>query len=243
MNSIKVFRDTSSLYQSAADRFVTLARKSIKSHKQFTVALSGGSTPQRLYHLLTTKDYSVNLNWKQIHLFFGDERYVPKDHSESNYRMVRKTLLDSISIPEKNIHRIRCELKPEQAAENYELQLLSSLDRLDLVLLGMGTDGHTASLFPGRSMDHEKNRLVVAFYVDKLKSWRISLTPEAINSASNIMFLVTGKEKAKPLKQVLEGPYLPDILPSQSINASHGHLDWLLDTNAASLLSQRYTIR
>lgn len=247
MARIKIYPTAHGLARAAADRFTSLAREAIASRGQFFVALAGGSTPRRLYQLLTRDEFASNLDWTCIHIFFGDERHVPPDHPESNYRMVRETLLDHISIPEKNVHRIHGEIKPEQAAIEYEQTLVSffasnqgseiSSVTFDLVLLGMGTDGHTASLFAGRSKTQERSCFVVSHFVDKLQSWRVTLTPFTINGASHVIFIVSGKEKAQKLKQVLEGPYKPDALPSQSIKPNRGFLMWLLDAEAASRLS------
>ena len=246
MNTIKVFHDTIGLYEALADHIIMLAQQVITSNRLFTVALSGGSTPRGLYHLLTTENYSTQLDWPRIHIFFGDERYVPKDHPDSNYRMISEILINHIPIPHENIHRIRCELEPRHAAEDYEQMLLSfftshSISKrtsvnFDFILLGIGSDGHTASLFPERSTDREKSNLVNAYFVEKLNTWRISFTPVLINAAAQVTFLASGLNKAKIVKEVLEGPYEPDTLPSQGIHPNGSPLEWFIDRQAASQL-------
>jgi 6-phosphogluconolactonase len=193
-----------------------------------------------LYERLATIEFSQRLNWEKINIFWGDDRCVPPHHIESNYRMVKESLLDYASIPEENIHRIRGELRPAIGAKDYEDALkeffVEQPPRFDLILLGMGKDGHTASLFPGTSAIQETKRWVTANYVDEISSWRITLTPVIINQASNVIFLVTGAEKAKRVRQVLWGRYQPEVLPAQIVRPHHGHLTWMLDEQAANLL-------
>jgi 6-phosphogluconolactonase len=248
LEAIEVYPDAAHLARAAANHFVTLAGEAIASRGRFAVALAGGSTPRAAYALLASDEYAPRVDWSRVQVFWGDERCVPPDHLDSNYRMACEALLDHVSIPEENVHRMRGELEPTQAAAEYEYVLgalfsASSGDRkaelrFDLILLGMGDDGHTASLFPGTEAIHEQTRRVVAHYVKKLKAWRITLTPVVINAAANVTFLVSGSGKAERLSQVLTGPYQPDVLPAQIVNPDRGRLRWLVDAAAAISLDR-----
>jgi 6-phosphogluconolactonase len=248
MAEIETFPDAASLARAAAGQWVSLADASIAGHGQFSVALSGGSTPRALYSLLATGEFAACVDWPRVHVFWGDERCVPADHPESNYGMARQALLDHVPIPVFNIHRIPCELEPQQAAAAYEQTLRTwfadgsagpragegAPPRFDLILLGMGEDGHTASLFPGAAALGERTRWVVAYNVISLGVWRVTLTPVIINAAVHVMFLVCGANKAERLRQVLTGPYRPDELPAQIVRPTRGRLVWLVDAAAAS---------
>ncbi|MDY6874808.1 MAG: 6-phosphogluconolactonase [Chloroflexota bacterium] len=248
MADVQVYPDADSLARVTAECFVTLAAEAIIARGRFVVALSGGSTPRATYALLASREFAPRVDWSCVHVFWGDERCVPPDHPDSNYRLARQVLLDQIPISADNIHRIRGELNPGQAAVAYQAELEtvlgadgrvgsrsqpSSRGRLDMILLGMGADGHTASLFPGTAPLHEQTRWVVAHYVEKLGAWRVTLTPSAINAARHIVFIVTGGGKAKRLREVLLGPYRPDVLPAQIVRPADGRLRWLVDTAAA----------
>jgi 6-phosphogluconolactonase len=236
MTEIRTHPDAASLARAAAEHFVTLAAEAIAAHGRFAVALAGGSTPRATYALLATEEFAARVDWSRVHVFWGDERCVPPDHPDSNYRMVREALLDKIPIPTENVHRIRGELSPDQAALAYHEKLeavLGANGRFDLILLGMGADGHTASLFPGTAALHEQVRWVVAHYVDKLGMWRVTLTPVAINAAAHVTFIVSGAGKAERLRDALLGPYQPDVLPAQIVRPTDGHLLWLVDEAAA----------
>jgi 6-phosphogluconolactonase len=182
--------------------------------------------------------------WDRVHFFWGDERHVPPDHTDSNYRMTNEAMLSRVPIPPENIHRIRAE-NPDagKAAEEYEQELrgffkfeTEQLPPFDCVFLGMGSDGHTASLFPGTKALHERERLVVSNWVDKLQSYRITMTTPVLNNADIVIFLVSGEEKAEPLRVVLEGEKQTDLFPSQLIEPTHGKLLWFVDQAAARLL-------
>jgi 6-phosphogluconolactonase len=199
-----------------------------------------------LYKLFASEPYSEQVNWSKVHLFWGDERCVPHDHPESNYQKVQQNLLSAVPILPENVHRIPAELEPERAAETYEEKLLvyfsalsDSGDRqaasFDLVLLGMGDDGHTASIFPGSAAVHEQTRWVIAQYVDKLAAWRITLTPAILNRAESILFLVSGTGKSYTLQRVVYGSFQPERYPAQAIQAGNGKVVWLVDEAAASL--------
>jgi 6-phosphogluconolactonase len=246
MVEIKTYPDASSLARAAAEQWVALAQAGIADHGRFSVALSGGSTPRTLYALLATKEFAARVEWSHVHVFWGDERCVPPDHLESNYRMARETLLDHVPVPPSNVHRIPSEQAPERAAAAYERTLRAlfvghagryptPLPCFDLVLLGMGDDGHTASLFPGSAALYEQTRWVAANYVDKLGAWRVTLTPIAINAAAHVTFLVSGAGKAERLREVLSGPYQLDVLPAQIIRPTSGGLVWLVDAAAVAI--------
>jgi 6-phosphogluconolactonase len=240
------------LVRTAATGIVDAARGAVAARGEFTIALSGGSTPRLLYELLATPAISSDLPWQDVHVFWGDERHVPPDHPESNYRMAREALLDHVPIPEKNVHRMLAELpNASTAALAYVDELRRSfgledradvagpgaLPRFDLILLGMGEDGHTASLFPQSPALRENKALVVANPVEKLATTRITVTYPVINNAARVWFLVAGGSKAQILKDVLEGEYQPDVLPSQAVNPIDGELVFLLDSTAAAGLT------
>jgi 6-phosphogluconolactonase len=242
MAEIRPYPDAVSLARAAAEHFVTLATETVAAQRRFAVALSGGNTPRRLYEILAGPSFQGRIPWPRIHVFWGDERCVPPDHPDSNYRMAREALLDKIPIAAENVHRIQGELPPEQAAVTYQVELEAVLGVngcLDLVLLGMGTDGHTASLFPGTPALEESGRAVVAVYVERLRAWRVTLTPISINAASHVTFIVSGGSKAERLRQVPTSPYRPDVLPAQAIKPESGHLFWLVDQEAVALMQEK----
>jgi len=244
MNEIETYPDADRLARAAAEHFVTLAAEAIAARGQFAVALSGGSTPRAAYALLASDEFAAQVDWSRVHVFWGDERCVPPDHPDSNYRLAREALLGHVPLPAGNVHRIRGEINPEQAAANYERTLSSFFarhpegpaPRFDLILLGMGEDGHTASLFPGTAALHEQTRWVVAHYVDKLRAWRVTLTPVVINAAAQVTFVVSGAGKADRLRQVLTGSYQPDTLPLQIVRPTDGRLLWMTDEAVVAYL-------
>lgn len=223
--------------------FARLANQSVSTGGRFSVALSGGSTPKGLYSLLLTPEFRDQIPWTRVHLFWGDERCVPPDHPESNYGMVHETLLSKVPIPEENVYRMKGERDPQAAADEYELILRRSfqlsegdLPRFDLILLGLGEDGHTASLFPHSDALRETKRLVTAVYVPELKSYRLTLTLPVLNNAADVFFLVAGKSKAGILRDVLQGKDGSENLPAQRIRPQLGRVVWLVDQAAAELL-------
>ena len=239
---IRVYPNAGELARAAAELFVTLAREAIAARGRFTVALSGGSTPRATHQHLASPTLASQVDWAHVHIFWGDERCVPPDHEHSNYRMARETLLDHVPLPPGNVHRIRGEEAPEWAAKATEIELrafFGKTPRFDLIFLGLGDDGHTASIFPGTSAVREETRWVVAqehnLPPPPLVS-RITFTPPLLNAAANIAFLVSGTGKAERLKEVLHGPYQPDILPAQIVNPKEGKLLWLVDEAAAQNL-------
>jgi len=243
---IRILPNREELNVAAAREFVRLVKTAVNEKGMFSVALSGGSTPKGLYTLLADEDkpFRFQIPWERIHLFWGDERHVPPEHTESNYRMVDECLLSKGIVPPGNVHRIHAEnLDATRAAADYEQTLRvffeigsSELPRFDLVLLGMGTDGHTASLFPGTDVLHEERRLVVAQRVEKFHAFRITLTPLVLNHAHNINFLISGSDKGEVLREVLQGNYSPKNYPAQLIHPSEGRLLWFVDQAAASFL-------
>jgi 6-phosphogluconolactonase len=231
MRQIVIKKTAAELTECAAEQFHRIALRSLAEHGVFSVALSGGSTPRSLYTLLASA-YRDKLPWEKIRFFFGDERNVAPDHPESNYRMARETLLDPLEIDEDNTLRWRTELGVAAAADDYE-QRLRQNGRLDLVLLGLGADAHTASLFPHTAALQETGRLAIANWVDKLNDFRMTTTFPLINNADNVMFIVAGSEKAEAVAAVLEGVFQPDEFPAQRVRPPNGNLFWLLDSAAA----------
>lgn len=238
---IEVFNDAEELAHAAAVRFQTLAQSSVAHQGRFSVALAGGNTPRRVYELLATDEFKQQINWPSVHMFFGDERPVPHDHPASNYRMAFETLLSKVSIPVTNVHPMNGAGDPHANARDYESELRSffggvSWPRFDLVLLGMGDDGHTASLFPDSPALNEMHAWVVANWVEKLGEFRVTLTAPAINAAANVIFLVAGEKKAESLYEILRGPSQQAHLPSQLISPKEGSLSWMVDAAAATRL-------
>lgn len=247
MSTVRTYDDPAALADAAAHYFVKTAQAAIEERGRFAVALAGGSTPKAMLVRLAQPDLIKQLDWLVTHIFWGDERAVPPDHMDSNYRMAREALLDHTPLPAANINRIHGELEPATAATNYEdilrtyfalspAQKADAQPRFDLVFLGMGDDGHTASLFPGAEAIQEQQQWVSAYHVDKLASWRMTLTPVVLNAAARVVFLVTGEGKANRLRQVLYGPYQPHILPAQIISPKDGRLLWFIDEAAAGSL-------
>lgn len=246
---MNVYADAASLAYAAAQHFTARADEAVAARGRFVVALAGGATPRLLYTLLATDEFAARVAWSRVHAFWGDERCVPADHPESNYHMANDILLRHVPILASNVHRIRTDLGPQRAAADYERTLRTYFSgrpvgdaavtdrpvvRFDLVILGMGDDGHTASLFPGSAALRERQRLVVACFIQKLGAWRITLTPIALNAAAQVVFLVTGSGKAERLREVLAGPYQPDTIPAQIIRPSDGCLLWMVDQAAGA---------
>jgi 6-phosphogluconolactonase len=237
--SINVFGDLEELSEGAAREFAAKAGEAIEERGRFVVVLAGGSTPKAMYEVLAL-EYAGRIDWSRIHVFFGDERTVPPDHDDSNYRMATETLLDQV--PVGSVHRMRGELPPDEAAEAYEEELRTffrtqETPRFDLILLGVGGDGHTASLFPETSALEVHDRLVVANPVLKLDTTRITLTVPIINAARAVVFLVAGDDKAEAIEKILEDDADARAYPARLIQPA-GELEWMLDQSAATLLSE-----
>jgi 6-phosphogluconolactonase len=239
---VKVFDGPEGVARAAATRFAELARGAVAGRGLFSVALAGGSTPRGVYELLAGEEFRGRVDWVNVHVFFGDERAVPAGHADSNYRMASESLLSRVNVPEKNIHRIEGVGDAAANASDYESEMRglfgedAEWPRLDLVLLGMGDDGHTASLFPNTAALDERRAWVAANWVEKLGAWRVTLTAPAINAARHVLFLVNGAGKAERLREVLKGGRDPARLPSQLIRPHDGTLEWLVDRAAASRL-------
>ena len=240
---IRIFKNLEELSQSAANLFVEQAAQSIAERDHFLVALNGGSTPIRTFQLLAT-DFREKVDWSKVQVFWGDERCVPPEDEGSSYGQAREALLNHIPIPDANIHRIQGELGPAEASKDYSLTLKEfgspplAWPRFDLVYLGMGEDGHTASLFPGsRVKVFEPTLPVTAHYQDRPAN-RVTLTPLVFNSAWIVAFMATGEKKANTLVEVISGKYNPELYPAQRIQPTEGRLIWLVDEAAASKLPQ-----
>ena len=237
----RTFKDLEEVSHAAAELFVKQAERSIAERRRFLVALNGGSTPNRLFQLLATA-FRDQVDWSKVHVFWGDERCVPPDDPGSSYGQAQRILLSQVSLPESNIHRMRGELEPAEASREYSSTLHQyaspGLDwpRFDLVYLGMGEDGHTASLFPGSPVFVQEPTLpVTAQYQDRPAN-RVTLTPVVFNESHLVAFLVTGEQKAQTLAEVLSGRYNPEFYPAQRIEPKAGRLLWLVDEDAASRL-------
>ncbi|MGB9106059.1 MAG: 6-phosphogluconolactonase [Terriglobales bacterium] len=240
---LRVYADREQLAGAAAELFVKTAAESIAARGCFRVALSGGSTPRRVYELLATEAFSRRVDWDRADIFWGDERYVPAEDRDSNYRMAHEALLRHVPAPAANIHRVPTNIRPPHAAaEAYEEDIRQcfrdsvSVPQFDLIYLGLGANGHTASLFPRSQALQERARLVVADFVPEVDGWRISMSAPLLNHGRTVAFLIAGEEKAEVLREILLGPPDPDRLPAQLI-APEGKLLWLVDGAAAALVS------
>jgi 6-phosphogluconolactonase len=243
---IRILPDGAAIAKRAAQEFVRAAAAAVREKGSFSVALAGGSTPKALYSLLVNDPaLRSQVPWDKIHLFFGDERHVPPDHPDSNFLMATEAMISKSPMKPEQVTRIKGEyFDAEQAALEYEKALREyfklqegEYPRFDLLLAGMGNEGHTLSLFPGTKALHADGRLVVRNWVGKLNTERVTLTAPAASNAALVVFMVTGMDKAPALKSVLEGPFEPDQLPAQLLQPQNGRLLWLVDTAAASVLS------
>ncbi len=238
---IRVYNDLEALSQAAAELFVLQSRQASLVCGRFSVALSGGETPRRLYELLATPTYSERIHWNEVHVFWSDERCVAANDPRNNALMARQTLLNHVPIPPENIHPIQCNGSPKLAAQEYEKELReffsTSNPNFHLVLLGLGANGHIASLFPHTEVLNEKDRWVAEVYVEELGMYRITFTAPFINQASQVVFLVSGSDKAQVLEEVLEGSYQPSERPAQLIRPDGKHPLWLVDKAASHKLT------
>lgn len=240
--NIRIFKNSEALSRAAAEIFVTTASQAVGARGRFLAVLSGGSTPSGLYRLLTEEPYRSRVEWSKTYVFWGDERCVSPEDEGSNYHQAHETLLGHIPIPDKNVQRIKGELEPAEAADDYARTLkrfaAPGLDwpRFDLALLGMGADGHTASLFPGSPMDVAAPTLAVTADYQGRPAQRVTLTPLVFNSARKVLFLVTGADKTETLSKVLSETPMPEQYPAQRIRPTDGQVVWLVDEAAASNL-------
>ena len=235
---LHVCKDPDSLLVTLADFIVKRAKISIEHSGRFTIALSGGSSPKRLYELLASDAYRDRIEWKKVYFFFGDERYVASDHSNSNFLMVKNSLFSPLKISDKQIFAVNTSLQPSDAASDYEQRVRKHFQgeecRFDLILLGLGDNSHTASLFPHTSVLHEKEALVKEIYVQEVSMYRITFTAPLINAAHCVAFLVYGASKAEAVANILKGPISIDDHPAQLVSPSNGELHWFLDGPAAA---------
>ncbi|MGC1296994.1 MAG: 6-phosphogluconolactonase [Alloacidobacterium sp.] len=241
----RVYDGPAALAHAAAEHFLEQAQKSVAAKGEVRIAVSGGSTPKRTFELLANpqEKFLQAMPWAHLELFFVDERTVPPTDNDSNYRMTREAMLDKVPLKPEQVFRIEGELRPEEAASRYESTIRNQfrlegaeVPRFDVLALGMGDDGHTASIFPHTAGIHEMARIAYANQVPQKDTWRVTLTWPVIVEASEVFFLIGGTDKANPLHRVLQGPYDPETLPSQLIQPKNGKLLFLLDKDAAALL-------
>ena len=243
---LHIYENSESFSVAAATWIAGLITNTLKKQDRFTIALSGGNTPKKLHHLLAASPYKEEIDWSKLHVFWGDERAVPFDDDRNNAKMAFETLLNFVPVPPLQIHRMLTDISPAQSAIEYEKilhQYFPSGDEkpahsFDLVLLGMGGDGHTLSLFPGTPVVHEEKAWVSSFFLNAQNMYRITLTKPIVNRSASIAFLVTGSDKGHALQEVLYGNYNPDLYPSQVIQPANGKLHWFLDTDAAASLKK-----
>jgi 6-phosphogluconolactonase len=242
-SNVIVLDDAGALHVRAAEEIAHIAGEAICTHGEFTLCLTGGSTPAGVYELLATR-FHLSVDWKEVQFFWGDERCVPPDDQASNYGMANRTMLSKLTLNPGQVHRIHGEEQPEQAARDYEDELRRSFSlsadefpRFNLILLGLGENSHIASLFPNHPAIHDSKRLAIAVEVDAPQRHRVSLTAPVLNSAAHVIFIVSGEGKADAVRNVIEGPRDPERFPGQIIAPSDGEVLWLIDKAAASKLS------
>jgi 6-phosphogluconolactonase len=243
--SLFMYPNSDTLSHEAARLIVRLANEAIAAHGRFTIALSGGSTPKKLYGLLGNEPYRSQIDWALVDIFWSDERCVPPDDPESNYSMAEQVLLSQVPIPASQVHRMPADQQDRDAAAYaYTLDMQQTLGSdsvpvFDLIQLGMGPEGHTASLFPHQPSLHEQQRVVMPVTVPKPPPPRLTFTPRILNAATHVLFLVTGAEKQDAVQAVLEGPYNPEEYPAQIVRPERGEVTWMLDTEAAAKLQNK----
>lgn len=234
---VEVYRSTAELERDAAERIILMTNKAIGERGVCFVALSGGETPRSVYRLLGTAPMNNRVDWSRVHLFFTDERAVPPTDPQSNFGMVNRELISHINIPRTNVHRIEGEKNPELAAADYDQELREIFSdrivRFDVVLLGLGEDGHTASIFPGTEVAEEEQAFASAVFVPHLRSWRVTLTFWSVNNAREVLFIVSGKRKATMVQRVLTMPKPTKKIPATMVQPVEGKLLWMLDKDAA----------
>ncbi len=239
---LHIYRDSQALARALAELFIATGRMAMAERGAFRVSLSGGNTPRAAYQLLGQEALRDELSWSDVFIYFGDERCVPPTDEQSNYRMAQHTFLDAVGIPHGNVHRIRGEAEPAQAANEYASILRSTLGnapQLDLMMLGLGPDGHTASLFPGTPPQTDDESLVRAVYAQSQMMWRVTMTPKVINLARTVVFAVGGGAKAQILAAVYQGPVDPIKYPAQIVHPVSGRLLWFVDELAAGMLKEK----
>ncbi len=238
---IRIFENKAEISEAAATLFIQTARQAIQAGGRFTVALTGGTSPEALYNMLASAPYDTEIDWQKAYVFWGDERWVPLTDEKSNGRMANNTLLDKLPIPKSQIFYMWADgEEPESYAARYEQLIRDTLGEgtsFDLILLGMGEEGHTASLFPGEPVLYEKGKLVDAYYLKSQSMYRITFTAPLINKARHIVVMLYGENKAAALHEVLEGRHNPDLYPAQLLKPEGGNITWLIDRAAAKELS------
>lgn len=240
---LHVFKQPETLFQRCAEHVLQIIEKVLSEQKYFYLALAGGETPKALYRELSRYGHDRFPHWKRVRFYFGDERDVPSNHEQSNFRMVDENLFQPLGISDSAIHRIRGELKPDKATEHYrglldKVPKKNDIPRFDLVLLGMGADGHIASLFPDTELLREEKTDVGACYVERLECWRYSLTLPVLNNARHILLLVSGVKKADVVRHIMQGRTDAQPLPVEMLN--HDRLEWFMDADAASFIHTQY---
>ena len=237
---LHIAQNTQELSENLAAWISNYIQEVLQDQPIFTLVLSGGNTPKQLFALLAKEPYKIMIPWERIHFFWGDERAVPFEDERNNAKMAYDTLLNAVGIPEENIHVMRTDISPEQSAAEYEKILHDYFKEdettFDLVLLGMGDDGHTLSLFPGTPVVHEEKAWVTSFFLKAQDMYRITLTAPVVNRAACVIFMTTGTGKSLTLKSVIEGSFNPDLFPSQLIRPEDGELHWFVDEAAAGAL-------
>jgi 6-phosphogluconolactonase len=240
-SNVHIFQSVEQLNKSVATLIVKAARDAISKRGSFCISLSGGNTPQKLYALLAGEQFQNSIDWQKTHVFWGDERCLPLDDERNNAHEAKLILLNRINIPSENVHIIPVNYSPAEAAKRYNAEIISFFGdqpkQFDLMLLGLGENGHTASLFPHTDVIHEKLPGVKAVYLEDQQMFRVTMTAPLINASRLIFFLVTGKEKAETVKNIIHGDYMPEEYPAQLINASTKRVSWFLDEGAASLIN------
>lgn len=237
---LNIYNSKEKLSEGLASWICVLIKSTLQGQEFFTLALSGGETPQLLYKKLASEEYKEKIDWKRVHIFWGDERAVPFDDDRNNAKMAFKNLLIPSGIPEAQVHKMRVDIEPVFAAKDYENVLHTYFDKteksFDLILLGVGDDGHTLSLFPDSPLLETPRHWVNSVYNEDQKMYRITLMPSIVNKASHIAFMVTGENKSEILHRIIEGQYEPIVLPAQIIKPENGELHWFLDKEAAEKL-------
>jgi 6-phosphogluconolactonase len=243
---IHVFDNTDKILTALADFIVTQAAGAIRNRGRFSLVLSGGSSPKKLYELLASDAYRQKIDWTKVYFFFGDERNVPATHSDSNFLMAKKAMFEPLSIPDGQIFKMNTDLGPAAAAADYEAKLNTFFSgakiAFDVVLLGLGDDAHTASLFPGTPVLHEREKMVASCFIPKVNMDRITLTAPCINQAHVVVFLVFGASKAEAIKYIMKGERNIEQYPAQLIQPVSGQLHWYMDKPAAALLDEHHRI-
>ncbi len=240
--NIHAYPNKEKLVAATTERIADCMEQAIQKNGLCNMALSGGKTPGGIFSLLASNPYRDRLDWSRLHIFWGDERMVPPEHQDSNFRLVRETLLDHIKMPDENVHRMRGEIAPEEAAAEYA-ELLhdhfkDSPPCFDLMLLGLGEDGHTASLFPETDAVEECEKHAVAVFVPKLDAWRVTLTLPVLNAARKILFLVSGKSKSKMVQRIMSNKQPAKEIPATMVNPQNGEIHWMMDSEAMVLINK-----